>query len=279
VKLGLSIQWALLAGLITSCLGLVLWRSSRKIFFDKICIAQNDPKLQVEGVVNVGATVKSSKSMLVCWDPTYLSRLWCVLEVAAFLKTHENAAELIIRPTSWGPLAIVLFSTFWAWSGVSQWTASLVLGYVDMEQVGPITVALIYAAVNAVNHMLFMPWIAHFWRSHLRDLEQACTQLSDFRFDRDVSCYCCAIGHVNPVTGKAMICDHATIRECLHIWFGSTAEFEQVIRDRVAPTFKRSFRKHPLPYKWILGATVPTLWISMCNAMQAAHDGSEFLAM
>ncbi|CAE7501372.1 unnamed protein product, partial [Symbiodinium sp. CCMP2456] len=108
---------------------------------------------------------------------------------------------------------------------------------------------------------------------------KACTQLSDFRFDRDVSCHCCAIGHVNPVTGKAMICDHETIRECLRIWFGSTAEFEQVIRDRVAPTFQRSFWKHPLPYKWILGATVPTLWISVCNAMQAAHDGSDFLAL
>ncbi|CAE7780002.1 unnamed protein product [Symbiodinium sp. CCMP2592] len=279
VKLGLSIQWALLAGLVTSCLGLVLWRPSRKIFFDKICIAQKDPKLQAEGVVNVGAAVKNSQSMLVCWDPTYLSRLWCVLEVAAFLKTHENAAELIIRPTSWGPLAIVLFGTFWAWSGMSQWNASLILGSLESEQLGPMTVALVYSAVNAVNHMLFMPWISHFWRSHLRDLEKACTQLSDFRFDRDVSCHCCAIGHVNPITGKAMICDHETIGECLRIWFGSTSEFEQVIRDRVAPTFKQSFRKHPLPYNWILGATVPTLWISICNAVQAAHDGSDFLAL
>lgn len=43
--------------------------------------------------------------MLVLWDPTYVERLWCVFELAAFLKSRESgtATKLFIRPTILGP--------------------------------------------------------------------------------------------------------------------------------------------------------------------------------
>ena len=55
-----SSQWCLLVGLLTSALTLCFWRPATRVFFDKICIPQDDPELRVEGVVNVGAYVKYS---------------------------------------------------------------------------------------------------------------------------------------------------------------------------------------------------------------------------
>ncbi|CAE7364794.1 unnamed protein product [Symbiodinium natans] len=270
-RMGASTLWSLLVGLLVSSLALLTWRPSVKVFFDKLCIAQHDAKLQVEGVVNVGACVKNSESMLLCWDSTFFGRLWCVVEVAAFLKTHHDPAALRIRPTTWGPTSIVLFLTFWAWTGMSQITGSVIIGDIEWE---PFSLALVFSAANAVNHMLSMSFIAHFWRSHLRDLDMACTQLSDFSFKRDVSCHCCAIGHIHPVTGRPMACDHETIRECLCIWFGSVEEFDVIMRDRMAGVFQKSFCRHPLPYHWIVGATTPTLWVAMCNVFQSMAVGT-----
>ncbi|CAE7245090.1 unnamed protein product [Symbiodinium sp. CCMP2592] len=57
--------------------------------------------------MNVAAILKHSDSMLACWDATYLTRLWCVLEMAAFLKSHNGAQQdLAIKPTSWGPSSL-----------------------------------------------------------------------------------------------------------------------------------------------------------------------------
>ena len=64
----------LFIGLLVSGLTLAFWRPSRRIFLDKICINQKDVDLRTEGVLNVGAFLKCSKSMLACWDATYMQR-------------------------------------------------------------------------------------------------------------------------------------------------------------------------------------------------------------
>ena len=61
--------------IVVCSLTFVFWRSRGKVYLDKICINQTDAKLRTEGVLNVGAFLRSSKSMLVCWDTTYMRRL------------------------------------------------------------------------------------------------------------------------------------------------------------------------------------------------------------
>ena len=48
--------------------------------------------------------------MLVLWDPTWSDRLWCVFELAAFLRSKVASEQvLLIRPTVLGPCSIALF--------------------------------------------------------------------------------------------------------------------------------------------------------------------------
>ena len=53
------------------------------MFLDRICINQVDQAMKAEGVLNMGAILKHSDSMLVLWDTTFASRLW----------DHRNASD------------------------------------------------------------------------------------------------------------------------------------------------------------------------------------------
>lgn len=234
------------------------------MFVDKICVAQQDPKLMSEGVVNIGGIVKNSKSMLVCWDSTYLSRLWCVLEVAAFLKTHDAAEKnLYIRPTSWGSVTCMLFLIFSVLRTGEDLVTNLLIptqSWAHMDQGEFFANTLLFQFGSAIVKVPLTMLLAHVWRGHLRALESAFSQLSDFSFERDIRCHCCSLNHINPTTGRRMVCDHDTIRECLCTWFGSVADFEEVMRCRVSEVFQKHLKRHALPYHWILGITCVNCW-------------------
>ena len=57
---------------------LLLWRRKKLVFLDVACICQTDATLKAEGLISMGAFLKSSKFLVVLWDTTYVSRLWCM---------------------------------------------------------------------------------------------------------------------------------------------------------------------------------------------------------
>ncbi|CAE7210942.1 unnamed protein product [Symbiodinium sp. CCMP2456] len=262
--------WAMLAGLLMSCLTFCLWRPRRDVFVDKLCIHQTDEKLKVEGVINMCAFLKHSESMLVCWDRTYAHRLWCILEVAAFLKTHENLDALTIRPVSWGPTAIVLFVGYW---GVAV-TYMAVFEYLYQLDLSETQLWLRISCVMCLPFLLILPFVLHAYRQQMRAIEEVQEQLQRFDFNRDPECHCCSVKHIHPVTGKPMLCDHQVIRECVTTWFGSVAEFETVVRERVSKVFTDRFAKIPLPYTWLVAATIANFWMGIPDMAQAVRSGA-----
>ena len=81
------------------------------MFLDQICINQTDLESKANGVLHMGAFLKKSKSMLVLWDPTFVQRLWCMFELAAFLKSHEDEKHkhrLSVRPIFLGPCTFAI---------------------------------------------------------------------------------------------------------------------------------------------------------------------------
>ena len=52
----------------------LFWRRRQLVFMDRICIHQSNHLLKAEGLISMGAILKSSDSMLVLWDPTYQER-------------------------------------------------------------------------------------------------------------------------------------------------------------------------------------------------------------
>ena len=102
--------WALGSGFAVAVTTFVLWRPQQLVFLDRICISENDNDLKAASIFSLAGILKKSDRMLVLWDPTWSERLWCVFELAAFLKSKEpGKGELLIRPTFLGPCSIFLF--------------------------------------------------------------------------------------------------------------------------------------------------------------------------
>ena len=77
-------------------------------FLDKACIHQGNHKLKLQAVQCLDIMLLYSHRMLVLWAPDYFDRLWCVYELATFMKLHPNASSrLNILPT-WMPTFITL---------------------------------------------------------------------------------------------------------------------------------------------------------------------------
>ena len=55
--------------------------------------------------------LRFSRRLLVLWSPEYLTRLWCVYELATFVKLHPDGASRIDFMPSWMPTFILFMST------------------------------------------------------------------------------------------------------------------------------------------------------------------------
>lgn len=60
------------------------------IFLDKTCIHQEDFDIQKRGIKKLGAFICSSKEMIILYTDVYLTKLWTVYEVAAFMSLHNT---------------------------------------------------------------------------------------------------------------------------------------------------------------------------------------------
>merc|ERR1719460_1354480 len=86
------------------------------VFLDRLCINQVDNELMHEGVYSLGGFVDKSKCMLLIWSKPYLTRKWCVFEMAACVSTDSGCE----RGIEFAPLYIELscllgFLFTWLW--------------------------------------------------------------------------------------------------------------------------------------------------------------------
>ncbi|CAJ1366499.1 unnamed protein product [Effrenium voratum] len=217
------------------------------IFLDRICIHQSDPRLKMEGVMSIGAFLKRSERMLVLWDASYMQRLWCVFEVAAFLKSRsaDQEAHLQIVPVHMGSFCLVfgmagasVYVIVWIvfMHGVVGWEILVLLPII-------MTPAGLYAIADA--------------RAYMRSVHTLQEQLASFSL-RNSRCSCCDWNHVR--NGTPVPCDRDAIGHCIGEWFGTEAEFEHAIHSVVLPAFTSRFGEHLVPFRIFLVATVPLFW-------------------
>ena len=101
--------WSLGSGFTATLITFFLWRPQQLVFLDRICISK-DRRKKTASILSLAGILQRSDEMLVLWDATWGDRLWCVFELAAFLKSKDaNEQVLLIRPTFLGPCSIVLF--------------------------------------------------------------------------------------------------------------------------------------------------------------------------
>ena len=64
---------------------------TKRFFFDKFCIHQSDSYQRLPyGIRRLPLYCQKSKELHCLFDLVYASRLWCIFELAVFLRTHKN---------------------------------------------------------------------------------------------------------------------------------------------------------------------------------------------
>jgi len=257
--------WCLTSGLAFAFLTLVFWQSSSPVFLDRACIHQGDPRLKTEGILNIAAFLKASKSLVVAFDETYLSRTWCVFEIAAFLKSHEGESPppVVIKQIAVAPTIFYLVITV---ALVLLYTICLpAAGYLIYLQLA------FMVAFAVTNHIMFL----RMRRSTL----QAEEDFKSFRWE-SCTCHCCSEGH--DVDGVAIPCDKEVLAECITRWFGSVEAFENCVKRDVRTTFMRELHRQPIGYQWLLAASTFLLWgeadLALVRASSGDYHYTAFLA-
>ncbi|CAE7021168.1 unnamed protein product [Symbiodinium microadriaticum] len=66
-------------------------------FLDVACIHQTDEVEMQQGINNIGSFLSASSELHVLWSGPYLSRLWCIFEIAAYRKLNPTG-KIVISP-------------------------------------------------------------------------------------------------------------------------------------------------------------------------------------
>eukprot|EP00438_Fugacium_kawagutii_P000091 Skav218705 [mRNA] locus=scaffold1346:420755:421759:- [translate_table: standard] len=226
--------------------------------------------MKVNTIFSLAGIIKKSDSMLILWDPTWTESLWCLVELAAFLKSRQNPEEqLIIRPSFLGSASMVVSLTALAAfltllppeSSPSQRTI-LLPPLPGLTQPFPFLVCSLVAAYAGVRAL----------RSYFRSVENMQQRLLSISFD-DTRCSCCDRNHVSP-TGKPMVCDRKVFAQCIIHWFDGRDAFEDILRSEVARRMVIELRDRVFSTHWVLAATMPLmlgyLVLAACEAISVS---------
>mmetsp|Transcript_96014 Transcript_96014/g.298995 ORF Transcript_96014/g.298995 Transcript_96014/m.298995 type:complete len:484 (+) Transcript_96014:233-1684(+) len=107
-RLVMPIQWAPIAVYLVFILfGHVVcpW-VNQSWWLDKFCIHQSRPDLKAHGVTSLPEVVAYAKRMVVLWDASYFTRLWCNDELATFVAAHGGAEGIDFMPLWLAPWII-----------------------------------------------------------------------------------------------------------------------------------------------------------------------------
>ena len=207
----------------------------------KLGIHQTDAELKDNGILSLGAFLKYSEQFLLVWDSTYAGRLYCLLELAAFLTSHERPQDKVtVRLTAMAPCILGLGLAMWA--SMLHWV--LVEEHTAFE-----TVALV------LSRWLSVYIAASYLREHYRTTEVMLKQLADFTV-QGAQCHCCN----DEASCIAKVCDRAVITRCIRIWYLSVEAFEVTVRTHVRSMLYRQLGGLLFPYRWQVLGALPLFW-------------------
>ncbi|CAE7487481.1 ift122 [Symbiodinium sp. CCMP2592] len=254
--------WCLCGGLLAFFLTLLYWPSSDQVFLDRACIHQADQDLKTEGVVNIAAFLEKSKSLVVVWDRLYMSRAWCVFELAAFLSRHKNSKPIpvVVKPLGLAPLTFVMTA------GIS-----LLMAY---EISLPSDGLLLYGKlVCLVLWAITFNWVFRRCLENVLTVEEQCRTFSWAA----VQSHCCSVNHVEK--GVAIPCDKELLSSCISRWFGSIEAFEGFVSTDVRDICVEQLLRIPMGYWWSVTFNAFVFWGHFDIAVSRAHAGDAAFAV
>ena len=218
-------------------------RKQSWIFLDKVCIDQQDAERKTRGIKSIGGILHCSKTLLVAWDRSYFTRLWCTFELAAFLHSQPEG-RVVCLPIILGRVTSEI--------ALCTWTMELLR---------------VYMGIWARTVAFFVVSLAFAIRFHdfLEEVEDLSSDLLHFEA-RKAECFCCSNGHCHPTTNQKLSCDRKLVEGSIAHWYGSgnveegLARFDELIRGQFRDQIREVFRGARMPYHLIL---VSSVWPAM----------------
>lgn len=248
-------MWSLVTGFFVAIATFVLWRPRQAVFFDRICISEDNPRLKLSAILSLAGMLKKSREMLVLWDPSWSDRLWCLFELAAFLKcktAQQSQQVLIMRPTFIGSVSLAGF-----FSSFAVMLAIMIFMTFSIESPEGFVPSVSFISVLAVDFIgCFFATMA--LRGYFYSVEVLQKKLGSASFDQ-AKCLCCESHHQSP-TGQHLPCDREVLKQCVTIWFGSTAAFEEAVRSELSDIVATELRHDVFTRGWAVRVSSPTLW-------------------
>ncbi|CAE7259329.1 unnamed protein product [Symbiodinium natans] len=243
--------WTVVLGHGAYVLFLVFWQRLRAFvyrpvmaFLDKLCVAQHDEELKQKGIKGIAAFLLSSRQLMVLLTPRYFTRLWCVLEIATFMKDPGRQRSIHFMPLK---TAALLLMTSGCWFVLAiGWNLFLSgvarpAGLEPLESGEVWSRALILTGLMVLLTGAVLPFALYLGMALVADLERIPRQLANFRVE-DADCFCCSNNHRHPHDGSRLPCDRQLVHNTLKQWYNdveSTADhletFSRLVREELAP--------------------------------------------
>mmetsp|Transcript_80927 Transcript_80927/g.203603 ORF Transcript_80927/g.203603 Transcript_80927/m.203603 type:complete len:594 (+) Transcript_80927:56-1837(+) len=235
--------WSTIFGLFAFFVTLLGWQSKKTVFLDKVCIHQTDAILRRKGIESIGAYLSHSNTMLVLWDPTYVTRLWCVFELAAFLHAHAKSESfgVLCRPVMVGPMTVSIFLVF-----AIEFMCILLL---------PASVVMTFVPTSS---WVMFSILIHLLTGYHHSLKILQADFKHFQVSR-AGCFCCNEARHN-LRGCSMLCDRELVEGCIVAWFGSIMNFNHTVQSNLFDIFRIQLGTFALPYTSFLMAGTPVVW-------------------
>ncbi|CAE7544015.1 unnamed protein product [Symbiodinium natans] len=224
--------WVYLSGIFTVLISLLLspyWlylRRSPNCFLDVVSINQSDPDLMERGIYGLGGFLSISNELRVLWSPPYLSRLWCVFELAAYRKANPSG-PVCVKPLFVERQACLLMLGSYAGAGIFCVVFAVRLG---LRFSLPVTML-------TVTPLLF---IVHGNRMFMREKHELIASLQNF----EVEAAECRLQS-----------DREFVLSAIAAWYGSEEAFTEYVRGPLRQELLgMSMTNLPLSYALIIAA-------------------------
>ncbi|CAE7194795.1 unnamed protein product [Symbiodinium microadriaticum] len=202
--------WVWTFGALAICFGLLLTPYVPEVcspsevgFIDVASIHQQDRALMERGVYGIGGFLRVSSELRILWSGPYLSRLWCIFELAAYRKVNPDGI-IRFRPLFVERTASVLL------------VSCLSFGFFVLGRSGSGSQVMLYIAYAWT---FITNWIAvAVLRSNYREKHQLLRELQQFDLNK-VSC--------------RQEFDRQFIHAAISKWYGSKEDFTQFVRQEL----------------------------------------------
>ncbi|CAE7264100.1 hypothetical protein AK812_SmicGene22559 [Symbiodinium microadriaticum] len=241
--------WAVCLSVPASILGLLLYpyipdfgcKKQPCCFLDVVSIHQTDKEKMERGIYGLGGFVSASKELRILWSQPYLSRLWCVFELAAF-RTANPQSKIHLAPLN---IEAVVAASFLC-CFILVVIALPLMPSAEFRLSSGVTAVFIPALVPAAA-------IFHVLRKSLTLKRQLFSELDAFDLNQ-VSC--------------REDFDKKFIHEAIVQWYGSLDEFTAYVR---GPLRKELLADHsgtslPLQYTLMIVTPIVSLGIDVITA-------------